>query len=160
MNESLFSLLLVIVPLLAAGFGYLFKENADRKKILQSEVYKEKREMYQGFVNLIVGLFSNARMKIDTPTEELVDTLYSFYKKYILFASPEVINAFSDYFQFLYHQDVTNHKLHFSRLTKVMAVMREDLGLENTNLGEEGERIFRAIITDFDEIMYPSKPEK
>lgn len=155
MKESLFNLFLVLIPLLAAGFGYLFKENSDRKKILQSEVYKEKREMYQGFINLIVDMFANAKTGVETPSDTLVGIMFGFYKKYILFASPEVINAFSDYFQYLYHKtDMSDHKAHFSKLTKVMAVMREDLGLENTKLGDNGERIFRAIITDFDEIMY------
>jgi hypothetical protein len=155
MSDTSTSIIVVIIPLFAAGLGYLLKETIERRKILQSEVYKEKRELYQQFINLIVDLFSNSKVGKDLPTNDLLTTLFSFYKKYILYASPEVINAYSDYFQYLYHMgDNQDHKVHFSKLTKVMAVMRDDLGLANTELGKNGERLFRALITDFDEIMY------
>jgi len=33
-----------------------------------------------------------------------------------------------------------------------MKAMRKDLGLSNNNLGCDGEKIFRALITDFDKL--------
>ena len=74
-----------------------------------------------------------------------------------MYASPGVINSFSDYFQYLYatnSQKVTlDLKVLFTKLSKIMIEMRKDLGLINQDLGENGEKLFRAIITDFDEIM-------
>lgn len=87
-------------------------------------MYKEKRELCQQFVNLIIDLFSNSKRGIEVPEGEMVDILFSFYKKYILYASPQVINAFSDYFQYLYNkEDNEDTKAHFTKLTKVMAVV-------------------------------------
>lgn len=34
-----------------------------------------------------------------------------------------------------------------------MKAMRADLGLSNKNLGRDGEKIFRALIKDFDTII-------
>lgn len=34
-----------------------------------------------------------------------------------------------------------------------MKAMRADLGLSNKELGEDGERLFRALITDFDKLI-------
>jgi hypothetical protein len=34
-----------------------------------------------------------------------------------------------------------------------MKAMRTDLGLSNKNLGNDGEKIFRAILSDFDKII-------
>ncbi len=102
-------------------------------------------------------IFSEAKTEIKQPDEEIVKKLYEFYKKYILYASPGVINSFSDYFQYLYatnSQKVTlDLKVLFTKLSKIMIEMRKDLGLINQDLGENGEKLFRAIITDFDEIM-------
>jgi hypothetical protein len=58
--------------------------------------------------------------------------LYDFYKKNILFAPPSVVNAFSDYMQFLYSYDNTDENATYEqikKLTKVLKEMRKDLGL-------------------------------
>jgi hypothetical protein len=78
-------------------------------------------------------------------------------KKYILYASPRVINTFSDYFQYLYSINESSNKteslVHFKKLSRIMIEMRKDLGLSNKNLGKDGVKLFRALITDFDRIL-------
>lgn len=96
------TLLSIVLPILGVFLGYFIKSYIDKKQALLSEVSKERREHYQGFVDLIIDIFNNIKQG-DTPNDhELVGKLFSFYKKYILYASPKVINSFSDYFQYLY----------------------------------------------------------
>ena len=82
--------------------------------------------------------------------------LFEFYKKYILYASPNVIKAFSDYFQFVYNQqgngNVEDSKKSLEFMTKIMLEMRKDIGLKNDGLGMNGQMLLRALINDYDTI--------
>jgi len=155
--KILIPILAVVLPLIGAGVGYLIKQSIEKKKELITEVTKERRELYQQFVDLIIDIFSGTKTGKQSKDGELLKKLYGFYKKYVLYASPEVINSFSDYFQYLYsaggETDKLDHKTHFTKLTRIMLEMRKDLGLPNKNLGKNGENLFRALITDFDRIM-------
>lgn len=151
-NQILITLLTIILPLVGAGIGYLIKSNIEKKKKLTDELTKERREMYQQYVNLIIDIFANTKLTKNKPNNNL-ESLYGFYKKYILYASPNVIQAFSDFFQFAYKSKETlDATKNISLVTRIMLEMRKDIGLNNKGLGENGEMLMRALITDFDEV--------
>ncbi len=147
----------ITLPIIGGAVGYFIKHNIDKKRELLSEVIKERRELYQHFVNLVIDIFSGSKTGKKQPDKLLLTKLFDFYKKYVLYASPEVINYFSDYFQYLYlaneETNTLDHNLHFRKLRRIMKAMRADLGLSNKKLGDDGEKIFRALITDFDELI-------
>ena len=153
MDSNLAAILLTV---LGGGIGFLARHYIEKRKELLLEVNKERRDLYQKFANLLVDIIKNSKTKKNIH-EKALSELYEIYKKYILYASPEVINHFSDYFQFLYHEnDETNNtslKKHFEKLTSIMVAMRKDLGLKNHNLGKNGVYIMRALLTDFDKII-------
>ena len=137
-------------------FGYLIKYNIDKKRELTSEIARERRGIYQQYVNLMIGIFENTKTNKKNSQDKLVTELYEFYKKYVFYASPDVIKTFSDYFQLIYHQDTDegfDTKLNLLHMTKIMAEMRKDLGLKNNGLGKNGEVLMRAILRDYDEIL-------
>lgn len=155
-NETLITLLSIVLPVLGAGIGYLIKSNVEKRRQLLEPVNQERRELYQQFVDLIIDIFKGTKTGKQKKEQDLLTQLYTFYKKYILYASPEVIIAFSDYFQYLYkvNGEVENDfKIHYWKLTHIMTEMRKDLGLSNKKLGKNGEKLFRALITDFDSMM-------
>ena len=156
MDAQTITLLSIILPLLGAGIGYLLKEFIDRRKVLTSQITEERRALYQQFVNLVIELFSNTKTGKE-PDSNHVAILYDFYKKYILYASPGVIGAFSDYFQYLYainevENEKRDHVKHLRLLTKIMGEMRRDLGLTNRGLGPDSVKLLRAMITEFDQL--------
>lgn len=144
----------ILLPLIGGGIGFLLKRYLDKKRELFNENAKERRQAYQDFVNIIIDIFAG---KNDTKENSFdVNRLYDFYKKNILFAPPSVVNAFSDYMQFIYIFDSNDpHQTaeHIRKLTEVLKQMRKDLGLSNSDLGENGEKLMRAIIKDFDTIL-------
>ena len=155
MNTNLIlTILTITLPLIGGAVGYFIKHYIDKKRELLSEVTRERRDLYQQFINLVIDLFSGVKTGEKQPDNELFTKLFDFYKKYVLYASPEVINYFSDYFQYLYSSDgetnTPDPKVHFRKLSRIMKAMRKDLGLSNKDLGKDGEKIFRALITDFD----------
>ena len=147
----------IVLPLLGGGAGYLIRHIIEKRKELQNEVTKERRELYQQFIDLVIDIFGSSKIGRENSEMDLIQKLYTFYKKYVLYASPDVINSFSDYFQFLYanedNSDLNKLKNHFRKLTKIMYDMRVDLGLSNRHLGKNGEKLFRALISDYDKIM-------
>ena len=103
----------------------------------------------------MIGIFADSKTNKGN-TDKMVKELYEFYKKYVLYASPRVIKAFSDYFQLIYHQDTNadfDTKKNLSHMTNIMAEMRKDLGLKNKGLGKNGEGLMRAILKDYDEMF-------
>ena len=91
-------------------------------------------------------------LKIKRIQKNVVKELYDFYKKYILYASSNVIIAFSNYFQLIYkhnHSNKIEPSIHFKYLAKIMLEMRKDLGLKNKGLGENGEMLMKALIIDY-----------
>ena len=156
-SDILIPLLSITLPIIGVVIGYWSKYYIEKGKDLHSQVALERREHYQQFVNLVIDIFSASKTGKSQPEKQVMIKLFDFYKKYILYASPGVINSFSDYFQFLYiansDSEKMNNKAQFKKLSRILIEMRKDLGLSNAELGDDGERIFRALITDFDEIM-------
>tara|TARA_R110002167_G_scaffold262694_1_gene469382 strand:+ start:325 stop:801 length:477 start_codon:yes stop_codon:yes gene_type:complete len=155
-SQTIITILSVTLPLIGAGIGYLLKSNIEKKKELTNEITKERRAIYQQYVNLMIGIFANTKANKKNNPDKMLTDLYEFYKKYVLYASPKVIIAFSDYFQFMYHQnenEETDSKQHLLYMTKIMAEMRKDLGLKNNDLGKNGQKLMRALIKDYDVII-------
>lgn len=153
--QTTITLLTIFLPLLGGGIGYLLKTSIEKKKALTNEVTKERREIYQQYVNLMIGFFDHTKPKRKGSDNKMVSELFNFYKKYVLYASPSVIKSFSNYFQFIYNQNFDNNfdsKKHLNYLTKIMLEMRKDLGLKNKGLGKNGELLMKALIKDYDSI--------
>lgn len=155
-SQTLITILSISLPLLGAGIGYLIKSNIEKKKELTNEITKERRAIYQQYVNLMIGIFANTKANKKNNPDKMLSDLYEFYKKYVLYASPKVIISFSDYFQFMYHQnenEETDSRQHLLYMTKIMAEMRNDLGLKNKDLGKNGQKLMRALIKDYDIVI-------
>jgi|SRR5690554_198915 len=147
----------LVLTLFGGAIGYYLRHLIEKRKDLNRQITQERREHYQEFVNLIIDVFGNSKTGKSEPDEKVLKKLYNFYKRYVLYASPEVINSFSDYFQYLYRvnseEQKMDNKLHFKKLSKIMFEMRKNIGLSNKRLGTDGENLFRALIKDFDEVM-------
>lgn len=144
----------VIVAAVSGSAGYFIKDSLDKKRELINEVNKERREVYQQTINLMIELFASAKKDEEAVFSDTINQLYDIYKKNLLYASPEVINAFADLMQHVYKDpNSTDYKTLFKKLTTLFAAMREDLGLDNDDLGEDYQNLIRAMFTDFDTIM-------
>jgi hypothetical protein len=147
----------ILLPIIGAGIGFLIKHFIEKRKELLNDVNRERRELYQKFVNLMIDILKSVKENKKSDSTQLLSELYDFYKKYILYASPKVINEFSNYFQYLYlinaKPQESDHKMHFEKLTRVMTAMRKDLGLTNKGLGKNGINLMRALVSDFDDVM-------
>ncbi len=158
-NQSLviatLELLGTIFTVIGAVIGYILRYKYDSRKERNIRNTEVKREMYGRFVSMIIDLFKKGEDfdPENTIHPEFIDGLYEFYKDYILYSSPKVINAFGDFMQYTYkHPENSDAKITLGMLANVIKEMRSELGLSNKDLGTNGERIFKAILEDYHKI--------
>jgi len=154
------SVLIGILALISGSIGYYIRFRIDKTKEINSKVTEKRREHYQEFVNIVVDILGANSQDKKTDNAKVMIDFHNFYKIYLVYASPAVINAFGDYFQYLYHDNQdesidihTRTRKHFLLLSQIIIKMRKDLGLSNRKLGEYGERVFRAKIQDIDDFF-------
>lgn len=75
-TPQLITLLTMGLPLIGAGVGYPINRNSKRRKNSETNlIFKE--EKYQSFVNLIIDIFANTKLKKNTSDQNLKQ-LYEF----------------------------------------------------------------------------------
>ena len=138
------TLVTIILPIIGGIIGYYINYFFEKQKEINSKVNFERREIYQKFIDLIITLnqdTSNINMT------SFNNDLNNFYKKYVLFASPKVINSFTNFIIIINQENKLQvETAYYKSLTKIIYEMRKDLGLSNSNLGKDGEVLLRAII--------------
>jgi len=152
--------IIALIGLIGGVIGYLLRYFLDKKKELVSENRKITRRLYQEFVNRVIELFKSVKETKEyddgVAMNQMVDGIYEFYKKYLLYASPKLVRALGDFMQFNYIKTTKDPKEIMRLLSRVIKTMRSELGLSNKGLGEDGEEIFRAQFKDFDK-FYSTK---
>jgi len=143
-------------------FGNMFYE---RKKALRDKATEERRTIYSDFIEIMVDRFhSQNNTEIGTDAD-FSKRMFEFYKDYLLYASPDVINAVGEYQQFAILQgnlplEKQDLKTYYLKYAKVIYEMREDLGLSIKELGSHGQHIFKTMLVDYTTIFSESSPDK
>lgn len=155
--------LTLIGIIFSAVIGYFVKYTLDKKAQFSSKNAEIKREMYQEYVDFILGFLNDMmdQSKEATPeqTREIVDKMRSFHRKAVLYSSPKVVNAYSNMLQYFYkHSGSDTNTAHSMVLmTNVFKEMRSDIGLSNRGLRSGAIRLMRPLITDYDSIIKPKE---
>lgn len=147
----------------SAVVGYMVKYSLDKKAQYSSRNAEIKREMYQEYVNFILGFIAELQNQSANVTTEqqqkIVSEMRKFHKKAVLYSSPKVVNAYSDMLQYSYNSgDGGVNSLHYMVLmTNVFKAMRKDIGLSNRGLGSGAVRLMRPLINDYDVTIKPNE---
>lgn len=150
--ENYTALIGLITTVIGAGIGYYLKYFLDKQKELTSEVTKERRAMYQQFVDLVMNLIYSVK-KDQSDQQKYINNLQEFFKKNVVYASPRVVKALSKMFQLLYSESGQDPKEVLLHMTFVIKEMRADLGLSNKGLGKHGEELIKPMFKDWEAIM-------
>lgn len=140
----------IIASLIGGGaVGYFVKYYLDKKQEFSTRNAEVMRTAYSELIALILELMSQSELGTMS-SKTMLKRMNSFYEKYILYASPEVINSFGDLMQFFYNSDgKTDPKESMIKITRVFKFMRNDLHLSNDDLGQDAERLLRARLNDY-----------
>jgi len=144
----------IAVSLVGSGFlGYFAKYYLDKKQQFITKNAEFKRAAYSEVIDLLLTVMSQNKLGA-LSDKELVKRLNSAYGQCILYASPEVINAFGDSMQYLFtSNDKQDARTTMTNMTKIFQHMRDDIGLSNEGLGVDGERLMRVRLNDYEESM-------
>jgi hypothetical protein len=149
----------VAAPLIGSGFlGYFAKYYLDKKQEYMSKNAEFKRTAYSEVIDLLLTVMSSDQLGKQLPQKELIRRLNSAYGQCILYASPEVINAFGDAMQHMFKNEGENGdpKITMIKITSIFKFMREDIGLSNKLLGDNDEKLMRVRLNDYDKTMETS----
>ncbi|HSX05908.1 MAG TPA: hypothetical protein VLF69_05540 [Candidatus Saccharimonadales bacterium] len=151
-TDAEIALLGVGASLAGGGFvGYFIKHYLDKKQEFFSKNAEHKRSAYSEVISLLLTVLSQEKLGT-LPEKEMVKRLNSAYEQCILYASPNVINAFGDFMQYLFRANEKNpadSKTTLVNMTRVFKCMREDIQLSNDGLGDNAERLMRVKLNDY-----------
>ncbi len=149
--EKILPTLLVV----AAGFiTWFLKDKSEKLKFQREKLIEEKRLNYEKILEPIIRVLAGVKNK--TEMDKALKQIQSFdYKKsafqLMLFGSDNVVNAYNDYFQYLYKNEsnLDPYKM-LNALGKVILEIRKDLGNDKTALKEYD--MLRFMITDIEKM--------
>ena len=149
-----------IISIISGGcIGYLIKYSLDKRTLFSSRNAEIKREIYKDYVNTILKTVNEFQQQDGAPSksqqERLIKELQNFHKKAVLYASPKVLDKFSNMLQHAYreYKDEENGLRTMVLMTAVFKEMRKDIGLSSRGLGSGGIRLLRPLINDYDKII-------
>ena len=149
-DSILLTLLIALLPIIGIFIGYYINNFLAKKREIELTINKEKREAYEVFLNLLIDIFASTKKGKHIAQSELLERVNEFQKRSLMYASPEVINAFGDCWIALQKQNQDNPTDLLTNMTEVILAFRRDLGLSNKDLGEKGQRLLKGILTDYD----------
>ncbi len=142
-----------IIIAFIALIWYGLKHYFDQK----SEVNKQKREIYLEFINVFMLVFRQSKTgeRIfdgkGNLNEDFAKRLYDIMQKMVLYVPSEIYLASNEFWFYIRHSgekmDVAQM---FKKLTRVFILMRKDIGLDTKLLGNDGEKLMLAFISDWD----------
>lgn len=158
MNISTELLIAILVPILSAFAGYLVSYLKERKKDLRIKANEERRAIYQDFVNLMIDQIVYGDNITPEQLQHLNAAHFEFYKRYALYATPNVIDALADLKQYQFTSQEQNLNILYKKIGSVLVAMREDLGLSNSGLGDNGEIILKTFLSNYEAVMDEDNP--
>lgn len=149
--ENILPTLLVV----AAGFiTWFLKDKSEKLKFQREKLIEEKRLNYEKILEPIIRVLAGVKNKVEMD-KALKQIQFFDYKKsafqLMLFGSDNVVNAYKDYFQYLYKNEsnLDPYKM-LNTLGKVILEIRKDLGNDKTALKEYD--MLRFMITDIEKM--------
>lgn len=149
----------ILPTLLVVSTGlitWFLKDKSEKLKLQREKLIEEKRANYEKILEPIIRTFAGAKDKVELA--KAIKQVQSFeYKKsafqLMLFGSDNVVNAYNDYFQYLYKDESEKNPIEMlNSLGKVILEIRKDLGNNKTVLKEFD--MLRFMITDIDKLKY------
>ena len=149
--QNILPTLLVVITGLITWF---LKDKSEKLKLQREKLIEEKRANYEKILEPIIRTFAGSKNKSELA--KAIKQVQSFdYKKtsfqLMLFGSDDVVNAYNNFFQYLYKDDSEKDSYELlSVLGKIILEIRKDLGNDKTALKEYD--MLRFMITDIDKL--------
>lgn len=133
----------------AAIFSALITQQQIREREISESHRLQKIEVYGVFSDLYLATLKTAKVagdkkKLAAAQDDIVEQMFQYSKRAMLWASPEVLLAYSSYRE--YGQNKGSGAELLLRVDDVLQAMRKDLGLSNSGL--ERGALVKMYLTD------------
>ena len=147
---ALFVLAAAGLGVLSSVLGVLLKAEREKRQELARQVYENKRTAYERFTEVINRLTSQTAAKSQTTAdgEKLIDELVANRKEIWNYGSPEVLRAYSEFFQLGGAHFDEGKNVAPILIARLILAMRIDMGLSNKGVDELD--VLRTFLKDID----------
>lgn len=150
--EFIENILPTILVVLTGLLTWFLKDKSEKLKLQREMLIEEKRNNYEKILEPLIRTLHGAKNDIELNKAIKQITSYDYKKQafqLMLFGSDDVVNAYNDFFQYLYKNDNTiDAKEMLKSLGKVVLEIRKDVGNDKTILKEYD--MLRFMISDID----------
>jgi hypothetical protein len=132
----------------------IFSKYFERKSEIRNEHRQRKTPIYEELIAFIFKILKSVKTNEPMPTEkEIVDFMFDFNQKLIIWGSDEVVTAFSKY-----RTSVSDPDLIMFAVEDLLLAIRKDLGHNNKNLSNG--RLLSIFIDNADVLLNQLKMKK
>lgn len=144
---SLSDILVAVLTLVAAGLGFVIKEQFEKIKTIQSQLSDRKYRLYHEIYSVFFDLFKQ-QMKLEESTENnLAIRLVDIKRDLFIYAPDNIVKKFLEWNGYM-----NNHLgdiKHISVFLELFVLIRKDMG--NSKTGITNLDILRSIMTTDEE---------
>jgi len=146
--------LVPILVILLGGFGWVIRQELEKRRRIEEQLSHEKYLTYMIFVDAMFGLFHQQALERENiehrPTKEsdLVVKLQEFSKKVIFYGSDDVIRAYQEFMSHSQESaEAPNVVKSSENMAKVIVAIRKDMGHPNTKFTPK--TFVKQLINDY-----------
>lgn len=153
LSVSLSDILIGVITLIAAGLGYVIKEQRDKIKSIQDQLSEKKYGLYNEIFSIFFDLLKGQKGLKQSDHSDLPGRIIDIKKDLFIYAPDEVANKFIEWTRFISNN--TGDLKHAGIYLELFVLIRKDMGHSKTKLTEED--FLKAIMTTDEEVWQMKK---
>jgi hypothetical protein len=145
---SLSEILLTAVSILAAGLGYIIREQKEKIKTIQNQLSDKKYTVYHEIYAIFFDLFKEQKgLSKASNNNDVTIRLIDIKKDLFIYAPDNIVEKFLEWNNMVTHE--AGNKKHFKVFLELFVLIRKDMGQKETKINSND--ILRSITSTEDD---------
>lgn len=144
---SLSEILVAVLTLVAAGFGFIIKEQKEKLKTIQNQLSDKKYTVYNEIFTVFFDILKGQKGLKETGEKDLATRLIDIKKDLFIYAPDNIVKKFIEWNRYISNNvgDIKHARIYL----ELFVLIRQDMGHEKTKIVEDD--ILRSIMTTDEE---------
>ncbi len=144
---SLSEILVAVLTLVAAGFGFIIKEQKEKLKAIQNQLSDKKYTVYNEIFTVFFDILKGQKGLKETGEKDLATRLIDIKKDLFIYAPDKIVKKFIEWNRYISNNagDIKHARIYL----ELFVLIRQDMGHEKTIIVEDD--ILRSIMTTDEE---------
>ena len=145
---SLSEILVTSLTILAAGLGYIIKEQRDKLKSIRSQLSDKKYNLYYSIYSIFFELVKDTKNSKLNKKNNITERIFEVKKDILIYAPDKVVFLFLKWNRFISNNE--NDVKHAKIFLELFVEIRKDMGYKKTKISEKD--ILGMIMTSDNEV--------